>query len=142
MDNREEKINALLLDNRFVDWVINPQSPYAEYWLQWINTSRENALLAEEAKSFLLEFRATEIEVDKEINERVAEQMLVHIREAIDQDLSPVLIKKTTTRRWYWMAAAAVITGIITVFFGTWVFQTIRRRTFCRGTQQENTTLG
>ena len=65
MDNREEKINALLLDNRFVDWVINPQSPYAEYWLQWINASRENALLAEEAKSFLLEFRATEIEDDQ-----------------------------------------------------------------------------
>lgn len=123
MDNREEKINALLLDNRFVDWVINPQSPYAEYWLQWINTSRENALLAEEAKNSLLEFRATEIEVDKEINERVAEQMLAYIREAIDQDLSPVLIKKTTNRRWYWMAAAAVITGIIIVFFGTGFFK-------------------
>lgn len=121
MDNREEKINALLLDNRFVDWVINPQSPYAEYWLQWINTSRENALLAEEAKSFLLEFRATEIEVDKKINERVAEQMLTHIREAIDQDLPPVIMKKTTTHRWYWMAAAA-ITGII-VFFGTGFFK-------------------
>lgn len=112
MNVREEKINALLLDNRFVDWVVNPQSPYAEYWLQWISASRENAVLAEEAKSFLLEFRTSENEAAKEINEGVTEQMLTHIREAIDQDSSPVSMQKPATHRWYWMAAAA-ITGVI-----------------------------
>jgi transmembrane sensor len=121
MDNREEKINALLLDNRFVDWVVNPRSPYSEYWLQWVNASRENALLAEEAKSFLLQFRAMEIGVAKQINEDVTEEMLMHIREAIDQESSPVSIKKSATRRWYWMAAA-VITGVI-LFFGSGFFK-------------------
>jgi len=116
MTNREEKIHTLLLDNRFVDWVVNPQSPYAEYWLQWISISPENAALAEDAKNFLWEFRTTENETSKEINEGITEQMLINIREAIAQDASPVFIQKQTTRRWYWMAAAA-ITGVM-VFFG------------------------
>ena len=112
MNNREEKISALLLDNRFVDWVVNPQSPYAEYWLQWISLTQENAVLAEEAKKFLLEFRTTENEATKEINEGVTEQMLLHIREAIDQDVPIVLMQKKASRRWYWMAAAAM-TGLL-----------------------------
>ena len=99
MINREEKINALLLDNRFVDWVINPQSPYAEYWLQWISAGTDNAALAEEAKCFLLELRRTENNADKEINEGITEQMLIHILEAIDQDLSPLLIQKRSSHR-------------------------------------------
>lgn len=107
MNNREEKINALLLDNRFVDWVVSPQSPYSEYWLQWITASQENAALAEEAKSFLLELRRTENDADKEINEGITEQMLMHIRKAIDEDSSLVIMQKPGRRRWYWMAAAA-----------------------------------
>jgi len=121
MNNREEKITALLLDNRFVDWVVNPQSHYAEYWLQWISNSPENAALAEDAKSFLWEFRTTENETSKEINEEITEQMLINIREAIAQDSSPVFMQKKTTHRWYWMAAA-VITGVM-VFFGFTFFK-------------------
>lgn len=121
MNNREGKINALLLDNRFVDWVVNPQSPYAEYWLQWISANPENTTLAEEAKNFLLNFRATENEATKEINEINTEQMLMHIREAIDQGSLPVLMQKPATRRWYWMAAA-VMTGAL-VFLGVSFFK-------------------
>ena len=121
MIDREEKINALLLDNRFVDWVVNPQSPYAEYWLQWISASPENAILVEEARNFLLHFRTTENEATKEINEIDTEQMLMHIREAIDQDSLPVLMQKPATRRWYWMAAA-VLTGAL-VFLGISFFK-------------------
>lgn len=121
MNNREEKINALLLDNRFVDWVINPQSPYAEYWLQWINGNPENVALAEDAKNFLWEFRTTENEASKEINEGITEQMLINIREAITQDSSPVFMQKQPTHQWYWMAAA-IITGVI-VFFGIGFFK-------------------
>lgn len=116
MNNREEKINALLLDNRFVDWVVNPQSPYVEYWLQWINSNSENAALAEDAKNFLCEFRTTEINTSKEINEHITEQMLINIRESIALNSSLVFMQKQTTQRWYWMAAA-VIAGAM-VFLG------------------------
>ena len=110
MNNKEEKINALLLDNRFVDWVINPQSPYAEYWLQWISANAENAALTEEAQSFLLELKRTENETAKEINDEIANQMLMNIRKAIDQDSPGVTLQNPTRNRWYWAAAAVFCT--------------------------------
>ena len=121
MNKREEKINELLLDNRFVDWVINPQSPYTEYWLQWINADAENAKLAEEAKSFLLELRSAGNETGKEINEGVTEQMLMNIKNAIQQDSPVVEMKGSARRRWYWIAAAAC-TGIL-IFSGILFFK-------------------
>ncbi|WP_276500736.1 FecR family protein [Terrimonas pollutisoli] len=105
----QEKANTLLLDNRFVDWVINPQSPYAEYWLQWVSVSPENAAIAESARSFLLEFRANEKETSKEINKEIIESMLMNIRQAIGHDSSVVAIKRPGYRRWYWAAAASLI---------------------------------
>ena len=98
-----------MLDNRFVDWVINPQSPYAEYWLQWVSVSPENATIAESARSFLLEFRANEKETSREINKEIIESMLMNIRQAIDHDSSVVAIKRPGYRRWYWAAAASLI---------------------------------
>ncbi|HKZ68108.1 MAG TPA: FecR family protein [Chitinophagaceae bacterium] len=121
MNNREEKISALLLDNRFVDWVVNPQSPYAEYWLQWIISSTENATLAEEAKIFLWELRRAGNDTAKEINEGITEQMLINIREAIDKDSLPVFMQKPAAHRWYWMAAAAMVGAL--VFFGVTFFK-------------------
>ena len=109
MNKMQEKTNALLLDNRFVDWVINPQSPYAEYWLQWVSVSPENATIAESARSFLLEFRANEKETSREINKEIIESMLMNIRQAIDHDSSVVAIKRPGYRRWYWAAAASLI---------------------------------
>lgn len=113
MAGKEEKINDLLLDNRFVDWVINPQSPYAEYWLQWISTNEENAALAEEAKNFLLELRRTENKAAREVNDEMADQMLVNIRQAIDEDSAAVIVQNSTRKRWYWAAAAAVFGSLL-----------------------------
>lgn len=121
MNNKEEKINELLLDNRFVDWVINPQSPYAEYWLQWISANAENAALTEEAKNFLLEFRRTENETAKEINDEIANQMMMNIRKAIDQDSPVVTLQNPTRNRWYWAAAAAILSTL--VFLGVMFFK-------------------
>lgn len=121
MNKREEKISELLLDNRFVDWVINPQSPYTEYWLLWINADAENVGLAEEAKSFLLELRSAGNDTGKEINEGVAEQMLMNIKNAIQQDSPVVEMKGSARRRWYW-AGAAACTGIL-IFSGILFFK-------------------
>lgn len=117
MSKMQEKTNALLLDNRFVDWVINPQSPYAEYWLQWINTDPENAAIAEGARNFLLEFRAGEKDTSREIDNETIESMLMNIRQAIDHDSSVVAIKKPVNRRWYWAAAAVASVISLLGFF-------------------------
>lgn len=107
MDLQEEKIHALLLDNRFVDWVINPQSPYAGYWLHWAATDPEHAWLLEEAKHFLLEMRLAEEEGQQELSEVQLEQMLDRIRE----EITPVPQKRSIAK--YWYMAAAVLAGAI-----------------------------
>jgi transmembrane sensor len=112
MNPKEEKINELLLDNRFVDWIVNPQSPYAEYWLQWIGASTENAALVEEARGLLLELRLAEITRETEVDEGNIEQMWVQIEEEMNQDASVILKSHPHTRKWYWMAAA-VLVGLI-----------------------------
>src|SRR5688572_3922515 len=117
MYSREEKINELLLDNRFVDWVINPQSPYAEYWLQWVNLNPHNTELAKEARIFLLELRKAESGSGLELNEAITVEMLAHIKQAIEaEDTVKERIRRSPLRWWHWAAAAIVVTGMIAGF--------------------------
>lgn len=111
MNQNEEKINELLLDNRFVDWLVNPQSPYAEYWRQWIKAAPENAALAQEAKSFLLEMRLAETGRDQVHPEATTGPLWENIRAAIGDEATPVAPMRPH-RRWYWMAAAG-LTGVV-----------------------------
>ncbi len=122
MDDSAEKINALLLDNRFVDWVLNPQSPYAQYWLQWIVASTENAALAEEAKQLLLEIRTAENNNEKEVNDGITEQIWDHIQQAIEHEKALDMKSSSRRRNTYWIATAAVFIGLI-VFAGIIVFR-------------------
>ena len=117
MSKMQEKTNALLLDNRFVDWVINPQSPYAEYWLQWVNANPENVAIAESARKFLLEFKANEKEASTEIDSETIESMLMNIRQAVGNDSPVVGLKKAGNRHWYWAAAAVVSVISLLGFF-------------------------
>jgi len=117
MNQKEEKINELLLDNRFVDWLVNAESPYAEYWLQWIKASAENAALAAEAKSFLLELQLAETSREHSPDEAMTGHLWKNIREAIGEPMAPIVYQyqqpqQRLNRRWYWTAAAA-LTGLV-----------------------------
>ena len=103
--HNEAHIHALLLDNRFIDWVVNPQSPYAEYWLQWIAADSGNAAIAEEARRFLLEMRVAGQEGPDDVPEDKLDEMLGNIKAGIAPE-------GRSSRKWYWMAAA-VVTGAI-----------------------------
>ncbi|MBO9152243.1 FecR family protein [Chitinophaga sp. GCM10012297] len=110
----EEHIHHLLLDNRFIDWVVNPQSPYAEYWLQWIAADNENAALAEEAKRFILEMRRAEQEGAEDVHEDKLDEMLANIKTGIAPGRRGGGHKKLL-----WLAAA-IVTGamaVSTLFF-------------------------
>jgi len=109
MKYKEEKIHELLLDNRFVDWLVNPQSPYAEYWHQWIESAPEHASLVEEAKTFLLDMRRAETAREQAPNPAAIGQLWSHIRISIDDDAVPVI--PVRPRRWFWIAAAT-LTGV------------------------------
>lgn len=110
MEQREEEISSLLLDNRFVDWVINPQSAYTEYWLQWI-ARPGNAALAEEAKNFLLELRKLERDNDLKVNWAFTEQVWESIHDAV------VIVQKASQQKRrskvLWYAIAASIIGLV-----------------------------
>lgn len=112
MDGRTEKINALLLDNRFVDWVLNPLSPYAQYWLLWIASSAENAAAAEEAKLFLHELRIAATESEKEVDEAASSQLWSDIKDAIGRETIN-LNKRPRPSKSYWFAAAAILAVIL-----------------------------
>ncbi|RPD38119.1 FecR family protein [Chitinophaga barathri] len=101
MHQHEATIHTLLLDNRFIDWVVNPQSPYAEYWLQWIAADSNNAALAEEAKRFILEMRLAEQEAADDVPDDRLEDMLLNIQTGIAPE-------RRSRKKWYWMAAALV----------------------------------
>lgn len=108
MDLSEEKINALLLDNRFVDWVINPNSPYAGYWQEWLSADPENVMLAASARKFLLDMQIAEEENTDPIGEEGLTQMLDHIKAGMTAE--PV---KPRNRIYKYIAAAAVVAGLI-----------------------------
>jgi ferric-dicitrate binding protein FerR (iron transport regulator) len=103
--HNEAHIHALLLDNRFIDWVVNPQSPYAEYWLQWIAAEAGNATVAEEARRFILEMRMAGQEAPEDVPEDKLDGMLNNIKAGIAPP-------GRSAKKWYWMVAA-VITGVI-----------------------------
>lgn len=118
MDPREDKIRELLLDNRFVDWVVNPQSPYSEYWLQLLNSNTENRMLAEQARIFLLELRKVEADHDEEINDSITEQMLLNIRGVIQEDESSEKREKKIGMRRYRAVAAILILALVMAGIG------------------------
>jgi transmembrane sensor len=117
MKQKEQKINELLLDNRFVDWLVNPQSPYAAYWHQWIQADAAHAGLAAEAKAFLLELQLAETSRENAPNETLTGPLWDNIRQSIEADRTPVV--RPLHRRWYWMAAAA-LTGLL-LLAGMWI---------------------
>ncbi len=124
MDQREKKINVLFEDNRFVDWVVNPQSAYAEYWSQWMSASKENAALAEEARQFLLTVRTASQETGREVSPGDIDWMWDHIERGIiehnaGKDIPAIQRvdegRRRGIRRWHWMAAAA-IAGLVVAY--------------------------
>jgi ferric-dicitrate binding protein FerR (iron transport regulator) len=107
MHPNEEHIRHLLLDNRFIDWVVNPQSPYAEYWLQWMAADSAHAEQAEAAKRFILEMRQAGQEGEDDVPEAKLDEMLANIKSGVTRG-------RGGHKRWFWLAAA-VLAGAIAV---------------------------
>lgn len=113
MNLRDKKINELLLDNRFVDWVMNPDSTYREYWEQWINQHADHAAIATEARLLVLELKDAQQQADKETawDESITTNMWAQIATATQQQSEPL---RRRSHAWlYGLAAAAVLTGIV-----------------------------
>ncbi|MGX5818727.1 FecR family protein [Chitinophaga lutea] len=109
MRPKEEHIDNLLQDNRFIDWVLNPQSPYAGYWLAWMAESEENAALAAEARAFLLDLHMAE-EQGGDLSDDRVEDMLAGLKTA--------MVKEPKSHSRTWMAIAAAVALLITA--GAW----------------------
>lgn len=110
MENREDKIIGLLKDNRFVDWVFNSQSQYAEFWLHWTTDSKENARSAEEAKRFLLSIRDAAAGSNEEIGEAYIDNMWREIEDGIKPNNGN---QRRNRRKYVYWLAAALFVGVI-----------------------------
>jgi hypothetical protein len=121
MANKEEKIKTLLLDDRFVDWINNPESPYAGYWLQWIEESADNEELADAAREFLTELHLAELTMEASTGETVVDKMWADVSRSIMEEPAGRRRSRRGVRSWYWMAAAGII-GIL-LFVGMTFFR-------------------
>lgn len=97
-------------DNRFVDWVLNPQSNYAQFWLHWLAESKDNVSIAEEAKQFLLAIKLAEVKENREIDHQAIEGIWNAIKEGIEER-PPTL--RASRRHFLWWSAAAVVAGLV-----------------------------
>lgn len=113
-----------MLDNRFVDWINNPESPYAGFWLQWIGESAENAELANAARAFLIELRSAELASETVTEETEVDRIWENIGGAIAERPTRQGQPRRIIGRGYWMAAAA-ITGVL-LFIGVTFFNESR----------------
>ena len=121
MINKEEKLKALLLDNRFVDWINNPGSPYAGFWLQWMGESVDNTELADAARRFLMELRLAELAGETVTEENEVGRIWENIGGVIAGGSVEERKPRRIIRNGYWMAAAAIM-GIL-LFIGVTFFR-------------------
>ncbi len=106
MHLHEDKIEALLLDNRFVDWVLNPESRYASYWEAWAAESEANTSLAGYARTMLQEIAMEEEYAGADLPEESVNALFGRIREGIGQ---PEKTRRIKPFRWVAAAAIAIL---------------------------------
>lgn len=114
MHLHNDKIEALLLDNRFVDWVLNPESRYASYWEAWAAESETNATLAGSARTMLQEIAMEEEYAGADMPEESVNALFGRIREGIGRPE-----KTGRMKPFRWVAAAAAIALLLTA--GGWL---------------------
>ncbi|MDF2191505.1 FecR family protein [Paraflavitalea sp. CAU 1676] len=124
MEDKEKKINGLLVDHRFIDWVLDPDSIYKEYWLGWMATSEEHQALANEARAFVVELKSATTEgpsfttakadgLWSQITASIAEEERNEYAQATGSQPAIIApLKRGRFRPWVWAAAAVVIVCI------------------------------
>lgn len=114
MEPQEDKLEALLLDNRFVDWVTDPGSRYASYWEAWAAESAENAAAVAGARAMVLEIGVEEEFEGEEMSEDNVDALFGRIREGIGAEEKIARIKPLR-----WIAIAASIALLVAA--GGWL---------------------
>ncbi|WP_341839177.1 FecR family protein [Chitinophaga caseinilytica] len=113
MPSSEDKLESLLLDNRFVDWVLNPGSRYASYWESWSAEREENAELAASARAMVLEIGMEEEYGGEEMPAGEVDALFGKIREGIGER------ERHRMRPLRWTAIAAAIALLVAA--GGWM---------------------
>lgn len=114
MNWRDKKINDLLQDDRFVDWVLHPDSPHRGYWEQWISEHPDNAAQAAAARQFILNLQHAQQAIDQEeaLDSDTISDIWRHIATTVQEE-DYQLINNKRIKRWRYWLAAATIAGVI-----------------------------
>ncbi len=111
---QKDKLEELLLDNRFVDWVLNPGSRYASYWESWAGENADNAAIAAIARDMVLELKLEEDYAGEEMLDDDADALFEKIRTGIGRP------QRHARVRYFRWAAAAAIAALVAA--GGWMF--------------------
>ncbi len=99
MQPQEDRLEALLLDNRFVDWVLNPGSKYASYWESWAAENEAQATLAACARAIVLEIGMEEEYDGEDMSEENVDALFGKIREDRERGKSAGCARPLVSRR-------------------------------------------
>jgi ferric-dicitrate binding protein FerR (iron transport regulator) len=131
MNEREQQIAHLLADDRFVDWVINQDSPHGEYWQQWKAARPEHASYVAEASRFILVIQAMSHNKQQDAGNDDIARLWSRIHSALDHagdQAMPIIGKraypsketKPIRRRhfsgWHFLVAAVLIIGAVSLY--------------------------
>lgn len=115
MQPQEDKLEALLLDNRFVDWVLHPGSRYASYWETWAAESEGNAALAASARAMVLEVGMEERYGGEDMTDQEVDALYARIRENLGESGK---VRRMRPLRW---AIAAAVAAVLAAGIWMWL---------------------
>ncbi|WKN44664.1 FecR family protein [Tunicatimonas pelagia] len=112
MYERDQMREKLLLNDKFITWVLHPTPALDQYWLEWQNESPEREAILSEARQLVQQMKA--VEPQEVLPEREVQQMwqVLQARHGANQ-------KAKSTHRiidWYWVAASVVVLLTSSVF--------------------------
>lgn len=131
MLTREELINALLHNDRFVKWVLDPATDDNSYWDHYRDQNPEQAGALEHARLLILQLKSSQ---EPDHTEQAGEEIWHRIRQTLEPDpASKKRMRMLPAIRW-WPAAAAILT--IAFIIG---FISLRKRNDLAATSSNNT---
>lgn len=113
MMNSNSGLDHFLHDERFIDWVKNPDGIYKEYWQQYFNQYPNEVRAANEAAVFLQQLYYAEKTGYKNVREDVKAELWQRIEEGAEAE--PTVTRKSYKK--YWLFAASLLIVITTGIF-------------------------
>jgi ferric-dicitrate binding protein FerR (iron transport regulator) len=115
LENLDDRIWALLNDDRFIKWVLKPDEETNLYWERWMEKHPEGRPLLLKAREIACDLAYSEKPAQAE---ELANAIWTGVQEKISGMPIPMRGRRTERKRrlWPWMAAASVVLLVVSGF--------------------------